>query len=161
MPESPEALIGTLGLEPHPEGGWYRELHRSGISVRRSADGEPREGLTVIVFLLQAGETSRWHRVRQADEVWHHGGGAPLQLWSLPPTGGVAEELHLGPLTVEVPGQQPLQVIPADWWQAARSRGAWSLSYCSVGPGFAFADFEMLASLPEELRPPGALVDLL
>ncbi|MFM7677008.1 MAG: cupin domain-containing protein [Synechococcus sp.] len=161
MPESPEALIERLALQPHPEGGWYRELHRSAIAVQRSADGAPREGLTVIVFLLQAGERSCWHRVLQADEVWHHGGGAPLQLWRLPPTGGVAEELRLGPLAADDPQQQPLQLIPANWWQAARSLGAWSLSYCCVGPGFAFADFEMLDARPEDLRPAGARPDLL
>jgi predicted cupin superfamily sugar epimerase len=156
MTVSPEQLIRQLALEPHPEGGWYRELHRSAVGVRRDGDGERRDGLTVIAFLLQAGETSRWHRVRRADEVWHHGGGDPLQLWRLPPEGGAAETLRLGPLALEEPLQLPLHLIPADWWQAARSLGAWSLSYCSVGPGFAFEDFEMLAAWAAEQRPAGA-----
>ncbi len=161
MSLTPDQLITGLRLEPHPEGGWYRELHRADGLVQRSGDGAQRAGLTVIAFLLIAGERSRWHRLRQSEEIWHHGGGAPLELHRLPPQGGEAQRLALGPLLQPGSAQQPLQIIPAGWWQAARSRGAWSLAYCSVGPGFDFADFVLMADLPLELRPRSADPDLL
>jgi predicted cupin superfamily sugar epimerase len=152
----PEALIASLQLARHPEGGWYREVHRSEISVQRLVDGQRRDGLTVILYLLTDSEFSRWHRVSGADELWQHCGGAPLDLWCLPPEGGEAERLSLGPLDPALPWQRPLQVIPAGCWQAARSSGPWSLMSCAVGPGFAFADFSLMRGLPPERRPPGA-----
>ena len=205
-----EVLIARLGLQPHPEGGWFRELHRAEGQVRRQGDGQQRSGLTLIVYLLQRGERSRWHRVRGSDEIWLHAGGAPLDLWTLPPEGGRARLIGLGSLTDsdplnggEGPGatrgaisgprpeatggagkggeaarpdgengagerdggersdDEPSRVIRADWWQAARSRGDWTLVHCAVGPGFAFEDFEILALQPAAQRPPGARLDLL
>ena len=167
-PDCPEALIARLDLRPHPEGGWYRELHRSGGQVRRSEDGQQRAGLTVIAFLLTEEACSRWHRVAGADEVWHHAGGAPLDLWRLSPRGGTAEHLILGPLGAPAapaatadPEQEPLKIVPAGWWQAARSRGEWSLLHCCVGPGFDFQDFQLMADLPPADRPSGADPSLL
>ncbi len=125
MASSPEALIARFALQPHPEGGWYRELQRA--------------GLTVIVFLLTEGQR-------------------------LPPQGGTAERLILGPFTAadaageatDAPEPGPLQVVPALWWQAARSRGRWSLVHCCVGPGFSFEDFRLMADLPPAEWPAGA-----
>jgi hypothetical protein len=144
------ALIQTLQLQPHPEGGWYRELHRSTQQVRRP-DGALRSGLTAILFLLEAGSISRWHRVRDADETWHYAGGDPLELRRLAPQGGPVELCRLGPWSATQPDHSPLLVVPAGFWQAARSLGAWSLVSCCVGPGFAFEDFDLLRDLPPEL----------
>jgi predicted cupin superfamily sugar epimerase len=156
----PDALIARLDLRPHPEGGWYRELHRSDAQVCRSVDAQQRAGLTVIAFLLTQGECSRWHRLEGADEVWHHAGGAPLDLWRLPPGGGAAERLILGPLDAAAasadPPPWPLKIVPAGWWQAARSGGDWTLVHCCVGPGFDFQDFQLMAHLPPADRPAGA-----
>jgi predicted cupin superfamily sugar epimerase len=160
MHPSPEALIARLDLQPHPEGGWYRELHRSPGQVCRAGDGRRRAGLTVIAFLLTEGQLSRWHQVVGADEVWHHAGGDPLDLWRLPPRGGPAERRRRGPRAdpdaAGDPGAGPLQIVPAFWWQAARSRGRWSLAHCCVGPGFAFEDFRLMVDLPTAERPAGA-----
>ncbi len=154
--EGARVLIERLGLAPHPEGGWYRELHRSMVAVERNGDGCRRSGLTLIAYLLEAGSCSRWHRVRGADEIWQHVAGAPLRLWRLPPQGGRSEALTLGPLSAEHPELSAVQVVPADWWQAARSLGGWSLVTCCVGPGFDFADFELLRERAEGAELPGA-----
>ena len=73
-------LILELGLARHPEGGWYREVHRSTVDVHREPDGAQRSALTTIFFLLAAGEVSRWHRVAGGDEAWHFYEGEPLEL---------------------------------------------------------------------------------
>ena len=163
----PHALIKELALEPHPEGGWYREEHRSTITVCRN-DGAQRSALTLIWFLLTHGDISRWHRVRGADETWHHAGGDPLELWILPPEGGVARRCLVGPLAAPPPqanddqeGPRPVHVVPSGWWQAARCLGAWSLVTCCVGPGFDFQDFDLLQHQPTAEHPPGALTSLL
>ena len=145
-------LIERYRLQPHPEGGWYREVHRSASQVVRE-DGQRRAGLTVILFLLEGDMASRWHRVSGADETWHFAGGDPLELLRLPPDGGL-HRAQLGP-------QEALLVVPAGWWQAARCLGAWSLVTCCVGPGFDFADFSLMRDLPSEQRPAGVLESLL
>jgi predicted cupin superfamily sugar epimerase len=149
-------LIERLNLAPHPEGGWYRELHRSPLAVDRDGDGARRCGITLITYLLEAGACSRWHRVRGADEIWQHVAGAPLRLWRLPPDGGRSESVTLAPLELTQPELSAVQVVPAGWWQAARSLGAWSLVTCCVGPGFEFADFELLRERAEGAALPGA-----
>jgi predicted cupin superfamily sugar epimerase len=131
---SAEDIIAKLGLMPHPEGGWYRETWK-GPEVGGRASG------TAILFLLRAGERSHWHRV-DADEIWLWHAGAPLVL-SLGET--EAREVRLGP---DVLGGEVVQaVVPAGWWQAARSTGEWTLVSCTVSPGFRFEGFE--------LAPPG------
>jgi len=160
-----EALIRHYRLAPHPEGGWYRELHRGPASVSR-ADGQRRPGLTTILFLLPQGEISRWHRVSGADESWHHAGGAPLELFCLAPQGGELRCQRLASLSAQPQmmsddASMPLAVVPAGWWQAARSLGAWSLVSCCVGPGFDFADFTLLRDLPAVQHPSGVLPEFL
>jgi predicted cupin superfamily sugar epimerase len=149
-------LVRFYDLQPHPEGGWYRELHRSPLAVQR-ADGASRSALTLILFLLAAGERSCWHRVRDADEGWQLLAGAPLQLWLL----SAATDGEVAPEPQTLDWRQPALVVPAGCWQAARSSGAWTLVSCCVGPGFAFDDFEMLRDLPPDQRPAADLLDLL
>ncbi len=132
-----EQLINELQLQPHPEGGFYRECHRSDVLVQRS-DGQMRHGCTVIDFLLTAGVISAWHRVKGADELWHYSAGAPLELLRQAP-GGAVETLKLGSFPLP-----SWQLIPADQWQSARSLGDWSLVHCTVSPGFSFDDFELI-----------------
>ncbi|MES2541937.1 MAG: cupin domain-containing protein [Pseudomonadota bacterium] len=127
-------IIRRLELQPHPEGGWYRQTWVGPVMEGRASG-------TAILFLLQAGERSHWHRV-DADEIWLWHAGAPLVL-SL----GLeaARDLRLGP---DVLGAEMVQaVVPAGWWQAARSTGDWTLVSCTVSPGVRFEGFE--------LAPPG------
>lgn len=121
-------VVALLGLEPHPEGGWYRQTFRD------VAPPEGRGASTAIYFLLEAGQESRWHRV-DAAEVWHHYAGAPLIL-----TIDQADH-RLGPDLAA--GERPQAVVPAGVWQKARSLGDWTLVGCTVAPGFEFAGFEM------------------
>ncbi len=134
MASTARAVIERLGLKPHPEGGHYRETFRD---PRTDADG--RSVSTAILFLLDVGEVSEWHRV-DAAEAWHWHAGAPLVL-TLSPDGHDASAHHLGP-AIEA-GQSPQLVVPAGVWQTATSLGAWTLVGCTVAPGFRFEGFEM------------------
>ncbi len=126
-------VIARLGLEPHPEGGHFRETWRAAAKL-----GERSAG-TAIYYLLAAGEISHWHRV-DADEIWHFYAGAALTL-SMAADSGRASEHILG-LDLAA-GQVPQVIVPAGHWQAAESRGGWTLVGCTVSPGFEFSGFEM------------------
>lgn len=128
-----QALIDALGLQPHPEGGWFKETFRD----RALADG--RAASTAIYFLLQAHERSHWHRVDSA-EVWLFHAGAPLELAIS--RDGVASQLVLVGADV-LAGQRPQAVVPPHAWQAARSLGDWTLVSCTVAPGFDFRRFTL------------------
>jgi predicted cupin superfamily sugar epimerase len=154
--ERVQFLIDRLGLQPHPEGGYYREVFRSGEQIQRG-DGAARSALTTIFFLLPQGAVSRWHRVRGADEVWHHYEGGPLELRVLPHGQPEVQRWLLGPVSAsatEADGAVlPVRTVPADAWQAARCLGDYVLVGCTVGPGFDFADFTLASELPPEQRP--------
>jgi predicted cupin superfamily sugar epimerase len=130
-------VIARLGLEAHPEGGWYRETFRDS----REVDG--RSLCTAIYYLLDVGEVSDWHRV-DATEIWHWHAGAPMVI-TISPNGHDASARHLGPALDQ--GQHPQIVVPSGHWQTAASLGAWTLVGCIVAPGFRFEGFE--------LAPPG------
>jgi predicted cupin superfamily sugar epimerase len=101
--------------------------------------------MTSIYFLLAGGAVSRWHRVR-SDELWHHCEGDPLDLSIADPDFVQVSTEVVGPLD---DGAAPVRVVRAGQWQAARSRGAYTLVGCTVGPGFDFADFQMLREVPD------------
>jgi uncharacterized protein len=127
-------IIRLLDLQPHPEGGHYRETFRD----LRSNDG--RAASTAIYFLLARGERSHWHRI-DAAEVWHHYAGAPLAL-SIARDRDVTT-VRLGPDLAG--GERPQAVVPAGAWQAAETLGEWTLVGCTVAPGFEFTSFELAA----------------
>ena len=133
------ALIDQLALEPHPEGGFYRQVYRSSSLVQPGDDRSSRRSLTSIYFLLERTQCSRWHRVR-SDEVWHFYEGDPIELLVADPAWRGVASVRLGPLDA---GQR-FHVVPADWWQAARPTGAYGLVGCTVAPGFEFDDFDFL-----------------
>ena len=140
-------LIDALDLEPHPEGGHYREVYRSSDRVTTASRGD-RPAVTTIYFLLASGEYSSWHVV-QSDEIWHYYEGDPLELLTLDPATLEVTRVTLGPFDT---GQQPVCVVPAGHWQAARQTGAYTLVGCSVGPGFEFADFRLMRDEPATER---------
>jgi predicted cupin superfamily sugar epimerase len=139
------ALIEALRLGPHPEGGFYRELYRSGMRVGLTDGRIERSAATSIYFLLIEGMHSRWHRVL-SDEVWHLYEGGPLELFTAPPTADRIVRVVLGAVLAS---DGPVHVVPAGWWQAARPIGSYVLAGCSVAPGFDFADFSFLRDDPK------------
>jgi predicted cupin superfamily sugar epimerase len=125
-----DRIIAKLGLQPHPEGGWYRQTW-VGPDLHGRASG------TAILFLLKAGERSHWHRV-DADEIWIWNAGAPLILSTGEAT---AQDIRLG--SDVLGGEVAQSVVPKGHWQAARSAGNWTLVSCTVSPGFRFEGFEL------------------
>lgn len=141
FPPRAAELIETLRLEPHPEGGFYREVFRSAQHVTPDDARGRRHALTTIYYLLPAGSVSRWHRV-ESDEVWHFYEGAALELLELNPSGRALVRHQLGGVGN---GMSPVCTIAAGHWQAARPQGAYTLVGCTVAPGFEFGDFRLLA----------------
>lgn len=141
MNDAAKAICVTLGLERHPEGGWYRETWR--------ADGEAgdRAAGTAIHFLLAAGERSHWHRV-DAAELWLWHAGDPLALHIADPDAGPPRTVRLGGDVTG--GDAPQALVPPHHWQAAEplaGAAGYTLVSCVVVPGFDFAGFT--------LAPPG------
>jgi hypothetical protein len=128
-----DQIIEQLKLEPHPEGGWYRQTW--------VAENEGRPTGTCIYFLLKAGEASHWHRV-DAAEIWLYHAGAPLVL-SLSETDEGPATDHL--LTPDLTKGAPQLIVPTGHWQAARTTGDYTLVSCTVSPGFQFEGFELAA----------------
>lgn len=139
---SAEEVIERLGLEGHPEGGWFRATWAD-----EPADGS-RGAASVIHFLLRDGEVSRWHRV-DAAEVWTHVAGAPLELsWT---EEGRRRQVTLGEDLAA--GHHPHAVVPTGQWQAARPVAGWALVSCVVAPAFTFDGFEMVEAGPDDPPP--------
>ncbi len=148
-------IIATLGMKPHPEGGWYAETFRD------AAEGGRGHSTAIYFllgffynsslfwryhryFLLEQDQLSAWHRVKDAAEVWHFYAGDPLALSIYEEGGTVANQVIEQVLgTGLTAGERPQIVVPAGWWQSARSLGEWTLVGCTVAPGFDFAVFEL------------------
>jgi uncharacterized protein len=125
-------IIARLALQPHPEGGHFRETFRDPQTV----DG--RALSTAALYLLQEGEVSAWHRI-DAAEIWHFHAGAPLELFVH--EDGAKRRIVIGNAAEN--GTAPYGIVPAHAWQSARSLGAWTLVGVTVAPGFEFSRFEL------------------
>jgi predicted cupin superfamily sugar epimerase len=129
-------LIAKLGMQPHPEGGWYAETWR----------GEALEGgrpiASLIYFLLEAGQRSHWHKV-DAAEIWLWHAGSPVELAVAPGEAGPVERVALGGDVLA--GQQPQRVIAPGHWQATTADAGWALVSCVVAPAFRFDGFALAA----------------
>lgn len=126
-------IVARLGLEPHPEGGWYRQTWEE-----EGAAGRPAG--TAIYYLLAEGQRSHWHRV-DAAEIWHFYAGTPVTLSIAAQAGGPATDHRLGPDLLA--GERPQILVPAGHWQAAAAGDGWALMGCTVSPGFRFEGFEL------------------
>lgn len=133
--EVPERAA-VLGLEPHPEGGWYRRTWASPASV--DVGRGPRPAATLILFLLPPGEASAWHTVT-SDELWLWHGPDPLVL----ELGGSGERPGEAPDRIRLDLGNPQALVPAGVWQRTRPSAGETLVSCAVSPGFDFADFAL------------------
>jgi len=142
-PSKIEELVSQLNLEPHPEGGFFRETYRSNSLVPNTVLGESYEGDrnygTGIYFLLTADTFSAFHQIEQ-DELWFFHQGDPIELHVVSP-GGKHEKFIIGNDLKN--GESPQVVVPGKSWFAARveGSGAYALVSCTVSPGFDFRDF--------------------
>lgn len=132
---TPGEIIAALGMQRHPEGGWYVETFRD------AGDTGGRGHSTAIYFLLEKDQVSAWHRVKDAAEVWHLYAGSALEIAIVDEATGNRMTCILGTNLPE--GERPQVIVPAGAWQTARSLGDWTLVGCTVAPGFDFAQFEL------------------
>lgn len=136
--------IEKLKLEPHPEGGYFRQTYKSDLLIAREAlpgFSGARSASTAIYFLLEGKNFSAFHRLR-SDEMWHFYAGSPLAVHVIDPAGSYS--LILLGSDPEV-GQTFQAVVRAGCWFASHVADwkSWALTGCTVAPGFEFADFEM------------------
>jgi uncharacterized protein len=143
MKPTPKELIAKLGLEPHQEGGWFRQAYKSTTQVQ--APQGPRSAVTTIYYLLEHRRASPWHVV-QSDEIWHFYYGAPAELLAYDP---VARKLVRYRLSEVTGAGVPVAVIPAGSWQAAHCLGEYTLVGCTVSPGYEEQDFRWVRELPD------------
>lgn len=154
---SKQQLIDTLGLLPHPEGGFYKEVYRSQGVIPQQALPKAYQGnrnyATGIYFMLTSDTFSAFHKIHQ-DEAWHFYLGDPLRIHMISPEGDY-EAVVVGNQIQD--GQQLQFVVPGGYWFAAEvvHPGTYSLVGCTVAPGFDFQDFtmpsqsEMMALFPQ------------
>ncbi len=129
-----EQIIEKLELEKHPEGGWYKETFLSKIKIKN------RSISSMIYYLLKKGETSHWHRVKDADEIWNWHLGGSLEL-SIAHQNKEIENIKLGPnLNL---GETLQAVVNKGLWQSAKASKSWVLVSCIVTPAFLFDSFEL------------------
>jgi predicted cupin superfamily sugar epimerase len=144
-PEHAPDVARELGLQPHPEGGWYKETWRSDLSFAPEGYDGPRRCASAIYYLLNPGERSRWHLVC-SDEIWlwHNGGPLTLRLGGIGETPDEMGSVHFTVGGDIMAGQHPQVVVPGGVWQSAEPAGGEPvLVTCMVAPGFDFADFRM------------------
>lgn len=132
---SPDDIVKMLDLQPHPEGGYFKETFRDS-----STNESGRSASTAIYYLLKAGQFSSFHRI-DAAEGWHHYAGGPLNIVELSRSGPVVTILG----TDLRNGERPQYVVqPGNWFGAKPVEGTeWTLVGCTVAPGFEFEKFEL------------------
>lgn len=142
--ETAQDWIDRLHLQPHPEGGYFRETYRAPLTLPHLAlpdHGGDRAASTAIYFLLAGDQFSAFHRIR-SDELWHFYAGSPLVVHVITPDGNY-QQLLLGSNTAA--GENFQAIVPAGCWfgSSLRHPDSFALVGCTVAPGFDFADFEM------------------
>ncbi|MBI4366534.1 MAG: cupin domain-containing protein [Deltaproteobacteria bacterium] len=136
-------LVAQFALQPHPEGGYFRETYRDAGRIAKAVLPERFHGdrrySTAIYFLLPEGTKSRLHRIA-SDEIWHFYLGDPMTIVQIAPDGAV-ERIVLGQDLRA--GQRFQHVVPAGYWFGAYPNPGSRYAFvgCTVAPGFDFADF--------------------
>lgn len=134
-------IIDLLGLQPHPEGGFYREMHRSTTTITDASTHASKCAYTTIYYLLAGDNFSAWHRI-QSDETWFYHLGCDLLVYYFD------EKQTLQMIEVGMESMNLQATIPANTWFAAKpaKKNAFSLVSCAVAPGFEFSAFEIGSS---------------
>jgi predicted cupin superfamily sugar epimerase len=138
-----DVLIEKFGLQPHPEGGFFRETFRGVDRVLREAQPqEKRSASTAIYYMLCDGAHSAWHRIK-SDEVWHFYAGEPINIHVIDTAGDLRTHQLGNALTHADAVFQA--VVPAGQWFAAElcDQSMFALVGCTVAPGFEFSEFEL------------------
>ncbi|MEQ9289326.1 MAG: cupin domain-containing protein [Cyclobacteriaceae bacterium] len=141
MKQSVRHWIKKLGLQPHPEGGYFRETYRSTLKMAYPGFSGNRNACTGIYFLLERGNFSAFHRIK-SDEMWHFYAGDGVTIYVIDQSGAL-NTINLG-LEIDK-GEVPQAVVEAGCWFASEvsGNGEFALVGCTVSPGFDFEDFEM------------------
>lgn len=134
-----QKYIDALGLQPHPEGGFYKEVYRSEETIV----GRERNLMTSIYFLLTSENVSKFHRIK-SDELWFHHAGSPLIIHTLDQNG---HSEHLVGADLEN-NMQPQFMVPKNtiFGSTVLEENSFSLVSCVVAPGFDFRDFELFTT---------------
>ena len=151
--EEAKKIVKQLGLEAHPEGGYYNRVYASNVSVELKDGRGERKALTHIYYLLSRGEHSVWHKIT-SDEIWNFYEGDPLELRLINPSDKEERVVLLGKLDET---HVPSFLIPAGSWQTAKPLGEYVLVGCSMAPGFQWEDWSVL---PEGCKTPLELPDI-
>jgi predicted cupin superfamily sugar epimerase len=132
------AIIDALKLEPHPEGGFYREMYRSGVRISDSSLAGNKSAHTSIYYLLSGKDFSAWHRIK-SDETWYFHLGCDLLIFY------IDKSKMVRTVRIGMESKSFQATIPANIWFAAKplNEDAYCLVSCAVAPGFEFEDFEM------------------
>jgi len=131
--------IQHLNLQPHPEGGYYKEVFRSGVEVNRLSASDPKSACTSIYYLLEGTDFSGFHRIA-SDELWYFHKGSPLHIHAIDEKGNY--QVH--ELSDTYTGALSVAITPGLWFASAIPSGqGFALVSCAVAPGFEFSEFEM------------------
>ncbi|WP_259070573.1 cupin domain-containing protein [Mucilaginibacter sp. X4EP1] len=131
--------INHLSLQPHPEGGYYKEVYRSDHQIIRVGSEEPRQACTSIYYLLEGADFSGFHRIL-SDELWYFHKGQPLLIHCINRQG----DYWVMELSDNPSGSLSVAVEAGTWFAAEiSSKNEFSLVSCNVAPGFEFTEFEM------------------
>lgn len=149
-------LVEKLALQPHPEGGFYKEVYRAKDEVLPLSrdDSEKRNASTSIYYLLTSNDYSAWHRIK-SDEIWHFYQGCPLSIYILSKNKKL--QIHKLGNPAHTPTATFQVIVEANQWFAAQpdEPNNYTLAGCTVAPGFDFKDFELadhqlIQSYPEQ-----------
>lgn len=125
-----KSIIEMLQLEPHPEGGYYRQLYGN--------DGTGKKDISTIYYMLTGNDKSAFHRLHGMTEIWYHHAGEPLNLYVINAEG------HLTVHKLSPKGEMQVIVLPEQWFAAEiPSKKGFCLVGCAVAPAFSFENFEL------------------
>ncbi len=137
--ENAKGWIAHLKLQPHPEGGYYKETFRSNQTVFRKTGGPLKQACTSIYYLLEGNDFSGFHRL-SSDEIWYFHKGTPLLIHVIDHDGKLGS-FELSDITT---GSLSLAIEAGCWFAAETiTPHGFSLVSCAVAPGFDFSEFEM------------------